>query len=104
MRLRSQLIAALLPVLVAAPAMAQESAPTQQQVTPAAGVQPDAGAGAQFDPTAAPCGGDFDAWKQGITEEAKAAGHPWPFLATNIVATMGCADLTHEGGATEIWP
>ncbi|MBN9234796.1 MULTISPECIES: lytic murein transglycosylase [Phyllobacteriaceae] len=74
MRLRSQLIAALLPVLVAAPAMAQESAPTQQQVTPAAGVQPDAGAGAQFDPTAAPCGGDFDAWKQGITEEAKAAG------------------------------
>ena len=43
-------------------------------------------------------------WFLTTEEEAKAAGHPWPFRATNIVATMGCGDLTHEGGATEIWP
>lgn len=65
MRLRSSLIAALLPVLAAAPAMAQQSAPAEQQPAPAA---------QQFDPTAAPCGGDFEAWKQGVAEEAIAAG------------------------------
>ncbi|MCG7507518.1 lytic murein transglycosylase [Mesorhizobium retamae] len=64
MRLRSSLIAALLPVLVATSAMAQQSAPADQQpaATPA------------LDPTAAPCGGDFDAWKQGVADEARAAG------------------------------
>lgn len=64
MRLRSSLIAALLPVLVATSAMAQQSAPADQQ--PAAAPP--------LDPTAAPCGGDFDAWKQGVADEARAAG------------------------------
>lgn len=66
MRLRSSLIAALLPVLAATSAMAQQSAPADQQPAPATG--------GPLDPTAAPCGGDFDAWKQDIAEEAKAAG------------------------------
>ncbi|WP_054308262.1 lytic murein transglycosylase [Mesorhizobium sp. 1M-11] len=65
MRLRSSLIAALLPVLAATSAMAQ-SAPADQQSAPAATQK--------LDPTAAPCGGDFDIWKQGVAEEAKAAG------------------------------
>lgn len=58
MRLRSIVLAALLPVLAAIPATAQEAAP-------AASPQPDA---------AAPCGGDFEAWKQDVAAEAKAAG------------------------------
>lgn len=66
MRLRSSLIAVLLPVLAATSAMAQQSAPANQQPAPATG--------GPLDPTAAPCGGDFDAWKQDIAEEAKAAG------------------------------
>ncbi|HEV2507627.1 MAG TPA: lytic murein transglycosylase [Mesorhizobium sp.] len=66
MRLRSSLIAALLPVMAATTAMAQQSAPSDQQPAPAAGQK--------LDPTAAPCGGDFETWKQGVAEEAKAAG------------------------------
>ena len=58
MRLRSIVLAALLPALAAIPASAQEAAP-------AASPQPDA---------AAPCGGDFETWKQGIAAEAKVAG------------------------------
>ena len=43
-------------------------------------------------------------WWKTTKEAAAAAGHPWPYRAHAIVATMGCDDLTHENGATEAWP
>lgn len=84
MRLRSSLIAALLPVLAATSAMAQQSAPADQQ--PASTI------GGPLDPAAAPCGDDFDTWKKGVAEEAKAAG----------VGETGLAALEHATFDTRV--
>lgn len=84
MRLRSSLIAALLPVLAATSALAQQSAPADQQPAPTIG--------RPLDPAAAPCGDDFDTWKKGVAEEAKAAG----------VGETGLAALEHATFDTRV--
>jgi ectoine hydroxylase-related dioxygenase (phytanoyl-CoA dioxygenase family) len=43
-------------------------------------------------------------WWKTTAEEAAAVNHPWPYHTHTVNATCACGDLTHENGATEIWP